>query len=437
MRKRALMLLVAMLLVAGACGNASDDSGSDGGGGGPVTTASAADLQMNVPSTQPGVTDTEIRVGGVVSKTNPLGGNYERAFEGVQAYFTMINERGGIYGRELKLTSERDDQVANNQTEVQALLSQDNVFAVMPVATLLFTGADTLAASDTPAFGWDINPEWAGPPNLFGERGSYICFDCATQIQPFLAKQAGRTKVGILAYNVPQSVDCAKGVRAAFEKWPSASVAFEDDALSFGVTDFSVQVGKMKDAGVDFVSTCMDTSGVVNLQKEMKKQSLDAKQVLYNAYNPEFIASFGDLFEGSYLLPWAQPNESNYPVEQLKDYQKYIAQVNGQEDELSMAGWLNADLFYKGLVAAGPEFTQTSVTQAINQMKWDADGLIPGVDWTIAHTKDTDESCISVVQIEGGQFVPKFEQPGKPFICFDNTDPNLPDTPENSAGIFR
>src|SRR4029453_2763807 len=94
----------------------------------------------------PGVTENEIRVGGVVSKTNPLGGDYASAFDSVKAYFAMINnsQGKGIYGRKLRLTSERDDQVGMNRQEVQALLSEDDVFAVLPVAVLLFTGADLL-----------------------------------------------------------------------------------------------------------------------------------------------------------------------------------------------------------------------------------------------------------------------------------------------------
>jgi hypothetical protein len=102
-----------------------------------------------------------------------------------------------------------------------------------------------------------------------------------------------------------------------------------------------------------------------------------------------------------------------------------------------MAGWLNADLFYKGLVAAGPEFTQQSVINAINQMKWDADGLIAGIDWTVAHTEETPGDCYNIVKIEGGKFVPQYQQPGEPFVCFDATSETLPDQPENSAGLFR
>jgi branched-chain amino acid transport system substrate-binding protein len=355
---------------------------------------------------------------------------------GVEAYFAMINDQGGIYGRELKLVEQRDDQVGNNAQEVQALLSS-NIFAVMPVATLLFTGADALAASGTPTFGWNINAEFSGPPNLFGDRGSFLCFDCPDPFLAWLAQYEGRTKVAVLAYNVEQSAECAKRIPATFEKWPVADVVFEDSSLSYGTTDFSVQVGKMKDAEVDFVATCMDTNGVVNLQREMDKQGVEAIQQLPQAYNPEVLESFGELFDGDYIQPFAMPYESEDPVPALSTYLEWLDKVGGVRDEITAAGWLNADLLYKGLVAAGPEFTQQAVTDAINQMQWDADGMIPGVDWTIAHESDPPLTCVSLVKIENGQFVPQLQEPGKPYLCLDREAATLPEMPENRAGLFR
>jgi ABC-type branched-subunit amino acid transport system substrate-binding protein len=428
-------LLAALTLALTACGNAEEGTGGSSGGGGPVTTASGEDLQKNVPSTQPGVTDTEIRVGGVASVTNPLGGNYERAFKGVEAYFAMINEEGGIYGRELKLVEQRDDQVGNNAQEVQAVLSSD-VFAVMPVATLLFTGADALEASGTPTFGWNINAEWSPAPNLFGDRGSYLCFTCADPWLAWLAQHEGRTKVAVLAYTVDQSAECAKRVPATFEKWPVADVVFTDSSLSYGTTDFSVQVTEMKNAGVDFVATCMDTNGVVNLQRELQKQGVNATQQLPQAYNPEVLESFGELFEGSYVQPFALPYETPDPPESLTTYLEWLDKVGGVRDEITAAGWLNADLLYKGLVAAGPEFTQQSVIDAINQMQWTADGMIPGVDWTIGHESESDIVCVNLVKIENGEFVPQLQEPGKPYICLDRQAATLPEQPENRASEF-
>jgi branched-chain amino acid transport system substrate-binding protein len=192
------------------------------------------------------VSDTEIRVGGVVSITNPLGTEHSAAFDGAQAYFNMVNSSKdkGVYGRKLRLVSKRDDQLGSNRTEVQGLISEDNVFAALPVSVILFTGADLLGQAGIPTFGWNINAEWGseqgpGPPNLFGEKGSYLCFTCPGQLLPWFAKQMKRKKLGVLSYQVPQSADCAKGIQASFQKYPSAKIEFLDTSLSFGVTDLA------------------------------------------------------------------------------------------------------------------------------------------------------------------------------------------------------
>jgi ABC-type branched-subunit amino acid transport system substrate-binding protein len=240
-----------------------------------------------------------------------------------------------------------------------------------------------------------------------------------------------------MAYNVEQSAECAKRIPATFDKWPVAEVVFQDSSLSYGTTDFSVQVGEMKKAGVDFVATCMDTNGVVNLQRELDKQELEVTQQLPQAYNPEVLASFGELFEGSYVQPFALPYETPDPPEALTTYLEWLDKVGGVRDEITAAGWLNADLFYKGLVAAGPEFTQQSVIDAINQMEWTADGMIPGIDWKLAHDSDQSLACINLVKIEDGKFVPQLQEPGKPFVCLDRDSATIPEQPENRASQFE
>ena len=195
-RRRTVAVAVTLVLVfaVAACGNSSSESkpttttaGNDGGtDGGADTTLPGEKVAVDAP----GVTDDEIKVGGVASVDNPLGGKYGDSFEGVKAYFDMINASGGIYGRELELVAERDDKAFNNSTEVEALLTED-IFAVLPVATLLFTGAQKLVDEGIPTFGWIINPEWEGSAedpkaNLFGQTGSFLCFDCASPGLPWL-----------------------------------------------------------------------------------------------------------------------------------------------------------------------------------------------------------------------------------------------------------
>ena len=108
-----------------------------------VAVPEAGAQQQNPPVNQPGVTATQIRVGGVATVTgDPTGNTDGTAFDGTNAYFDYINStQGGICGRKLVLASKRDDMLSNNRAQVQGLISEDNVFAVLPVATTLFSGA--------------------------------------------------------------------------------------------------------------------------------------------------------------------------------------------------------------------------------------------------------------------------------------------------------
>jgi ABC-type branched-subunit amino acid transport system substrate-binding protein len=430
----AVAAFAAFVLVAVACGNSKSSTNANGGDNnpGPTGTASGGNVAVNAP----GVSATEIRVGGVASVTNPLGGNYGDIFKGVQAYFNMINSEGGIYGRQLKLAEQLDDHLGNNQQAVEQLISQDNVFAVMPVAVLLFSGADKLVQANMPTFGWTINPEWQGTKanpklNMFGETGSYLGFTNASPVLPWLAQKTGRHKVGVLAYSVAESALCAQGVKNSFEKYGAAAdaqVVYTDSSLSFGVTSLAPQVTKMKDAGVDLITTCMDTNGVVTLAKEMKKQQLDAIQYLPDAYDHNFITSYGNLFEGSVVrTDFAQFElPSDQQPTGLKNYLTWIGKMNVTPSEDSMNGWLNADLFVNGLKAAGPNFSRQKLMDAINKMTdYTAEGAVSGVNWTLAHTSPSGTFCQFFSTIENSKYVTNYSEPGKPFICVSESGGKL------------
>lgn len=380
---------------------------------------------------QPGVSATEIRVGGVVSKTNPLNGPYASAFDGVQAYFNMVNSQGGLYGRKLKIVSRRDDQIANNLRETQGLLDQDNVFAVMPVATIYsFSGARILADQKIPTFGWGINDEWTGPPNLFQVDG-YTCVTCLTPGSSMLAKLAGKKTVGILAYAVPNSADCATTMKKAYEKYGNAKVGFISTSLSFGTTDFSAEVKHMKDAGVDFVNTCLDQNAALQLAKEMKKQGLTAIQYLPNAYDQPFVKANAAFFAGSLVHVGFEPFESKPKSVGLQLFDKWMNKGKFARNELSMVGWMSAYLFVEGLKAAGPNFTRQKLIDALNQPTFTnttIQGLQPGAQ-TINHTKVEQLTCNSLLIVgPDGTFKPYKAKPGKPFLCWPDHPATTPKT---------
>ncbi len=430
MRIRGVVLLLSAVLLAASCGNATSKSTSSSSPGSTASpNAQAGDLTKHDPITETGVTDKSIRMDVVASINNPLGNNYGALADGINAYFDMMNSEGGIYGRKLELVKVRDDGLANNATQVQAALSQDNVFGVF-IAALLFTGAATLAQQNIPTFGWNINAEWTGHNNFFPNESS-LCFTCAGPVLPWLAKQVGATKVGALAYTAEQSAQCLEGDQASFAKFGGATkIVYADKSISFGATDLSAQVAAMKQKGVQLVLTCMDLNGVFTLAKEMKTQGLDAPQVLPNGYDQAFMKANGKYFEGSYIAPQFTAFEDRPQPAEMKLFLKWMQQDNKKVVELSMQGWIAANQFVTGLKLAGPDFNRQKVIAALNTVTdYTAGGLLAPIDWTKGHLDPQKHpeargalDCANFVKVTNSTFVPVFTQPGKPWVCFKHAD---------------
>jgi branched-chain amino acid transport system substrate-binding protein len=437
MRTRLLAFVVFLAVSAAACGNSkSQTSGPTTSplSNTPLTTASAADLTKNVPRPGvKGVTDSTIRVAVITAKTNPIGGRYHEFIDGIRAYFKVINDKGGIYGRKLVVVSDRDDVIGlQNVQQTTSSLADDNAFATFE-ATQQLTGADMLAKAHMPTFIWNIVPEMASTPtsdhsNIFGTNAP-ICFSCAGPLNPWLAEKSGFTKAAILAYGVSaESKLCASGTRDAFAKYTNGKVkvVFFDNSLPFAA-DLTADVANMKDAGVQFVYTCMDTNEVTKLQREMKKQGLHAVQNLPNAYDHDFVRENAALFEGNFIEPFYAPWEAEPQSPATQAYLTGIKAITNDPVELTEFGWIDAMEFVDGLKGAGPEFTQQKVIDYLNaQHAYSAQGLVPPIDWTTGHINPQNHpavrlkaQCMPVLQIKGGKFVPFETPPGKPFTCLD------------------
>jgi ABC-type branched-subunit amino acid transport system substrate-binding protein len=373
-----------------------------------------------------GVTSSTIKVGGIVGKTNPTGRPYDAAFKGVQAYFDMINAKGGVFGHKLQMVAQLDDQsTPSRQIQgVRSLVEEKKVFAVLPVASITFAGATYLVQKNVPTFGWNINAEWSKGPNLFGQRGSYTCFTCAGPWLPYVAKQAGATKVAILSYTQPSSQDCAKGQEAGYQKY-GIPVGYKDTSLSFGFTDLSTDVQAIKNAGVNFVSTCMDVNGNINIGKFLKQAGVNGVTVYSpEGYDPDIMKKFAKDLEGYRF------GSAFVPFEAAKDSKGMTTFVNAMKkkglvpNELELAGWVDADLLVTGIKASGKNFTRQSVIDNINKIKdYTANGIMSPIDWTVAHQAYGKDDCTAALVAKNGKFVPILGQPGKPFLCFPHPPP--------------
>ena len=397
----------------------------------------------------PGVTKTTISVGGVAAVTNQLGAPYADGFSGLQAYFNYINAKGGVYGRKFKLVAKLDDQdrASGDVEAVRELVEQYHVFAVAPVVTDIFDGASYLASKGVPTFGWNINSQWNDGPNLFAEKGSYLCFTCPQEAPAFIAQQLHVKNVAILAYTAASSQSCSQGMEAGFKQY-GFNVVLVDDSIAFGFTNLGADVDQMKAKNVQFVGTCMDVAGEVNAAQEIRRAGLtNVKFYAPEGYAPETLDKYGNELDGIYFAIDFWPFEDAKSSPELTLFDKQMAAIHQPVTEQALAGWINGDLLYKGIKLAGPNFTQKSVVDAINNEinGYTANGLRPPIDWSFdghgppgadGSQPNTDhETCTAYELFNNGKFENVFGKPGQPFVC--STENPLPPVLNSTTLYYR
>lgn len=383
----------------------------------------------------PGVSDTEIKVAVIGTKANnPLGTCILDCYvTGIQAYFDYINSEGGIYGRQLVIGDTLDDELANNQARALDVIADNDAFAAFS-ATLVASGWGDLADAGIPTFTWNIHAnESAGQQALFGHVAG-LCADCSQRILPWAAASVGATKAASLGYGISEnSKVCAQTTAASFDKYAAETGVenvYVNDDLAFGLPDgIGPQVTEMINAGVDFISTCMDLNGMKTLAQELERQGVRDKIVMYhpNTYDRPFVAAAEGLFDGDMVAPqFAALEYTGVPA--MATLTEWVDKQGGPQAEQTVVGWINAHSLVAGLLAAGPEFDRAKVIDGLNSLTaYNADGLINPINWSTQHTPPTEGDpandylyeCVSLVRMQGDGFVPVSDL-DKPFLCWDN-----------------
>jgi Periplasmic binding protein len=433
--RRAIAVLTILILAASGCGNSDDDDAADDGGATDDAAEPSGEDERDTfvsLSGVPGVTDEEISFAAIGTRTNnPLGTCILDCYlEGIEGYFAFRNSEGGIYGRDL-VVEDFDDALGNNQAASLEVTSSDDFFGAFQ-ATLLPSGWADLDDAGVPTYAWGIHATEAANREHIFPSTPIQCADCTGRGASWLAEEAGATTVAALGYGTSEnSKVCTDNAAAAIELYAEDTgleVGYVKNDLAFGLAGgVAPQVTAMKDAGVDFITTCMDLNGMQTLAEELNKQDMEDVVLLHpNTYNQAFVAENADLFEGDYVSVQFRPFEADAEGTALEDYLEWMDETGAEPTELGMAGWLNATLAFDGLLAAGPEFDRDKVTAATNSMTdFTAGGLIETVDWTKAHTPYTNDTrpddegaeCAAVVKVVDGAFEVVAE-PDKPWLCF-------------------
>ncbi len=165
----------------------------------------------------------------------------------------------------------------------------------------------------------------------------------------------------------------------------------------------------------------------------MDKQGLKAVQSLPNGYDAQFIKDNAQYFEGSFVAPQFVAFEKTPQIDEQKLFLEWIKKTGKPPYELTVSGWIAANQFVKGLKLAGPEFIaaegdrRAEHAHRLQRERDDrADRLDQAAQRSATHPETRSQyQCANELKVEGGKFVPVYDQPGKPWVCMVGG----PDTP--------
>jgi branched-chain amino acid transport system substrate-binding protein len=423
-RRHALVALAAVLVlvVGGMSTAAADPPAARPGGGGSCKN-------------DPGVSDSEIKVGAIVPKSGPQATSFSDALNGIQARVDKANAEQETGKR--KLTIVDVDDVADNArnlTAAQQLVQQDGVFGVMEVTSAAEGGAKFLNQQGVPVVGWHVGvPAFGKYKNMFGWRNT-VPPDPAktfTSRNADVMQKLGATKIALVGTNQASSAGFIDQIDQALKKTKGMKVAFKTTDLSVSDREFTGVVQRIKDSGADGMYTGMDFLQNTALNSALQQAGIQMKAVIFpGGYDDRTLAIQG--MEGVYFGVEFKPFELNPPA--FTEYKKWMDTLGKHaEGQIPYNGWLSADTFIRGLKAAGLDCpTRKNFIKNLRKVKdFDGNGAYIPVDFNDIFGRTY--YCVYYVQVQNQKFVPQFE--GNPFCASRVIDGNKVKklTPEQQA----
>ncbi|MFD8981589.1 ABC transporter substrate-binding protein [Streptomyces sp. NPDC059564] len=412
---RALAAAAAALALVSACNSASNHTD-------PVKPGGAAAGNTR------GVSADAIKVGGIVSMTSASGYSKKDTDLGAKARYLRANAEGGVGGRRIDYIGAQDDgqDPGKNLAAARKLVQQDKVFAVSPMSSVTFSGADFLEQEKVPTFGWGTLPSFCGPTYVYGFNGCLVPSPGGTLNQTWpeglgqvlggargksvaiIANDSDAGKFGIRTF---QQGFAAAGFTVSYAKASVPATAVPSDWSAYVRELLAGADGKAPDA----VVSVMQTPNNIGLFTALKRAGYKGVLTDPTDYDPGLLAKDAtkQALDGVYVLLQFEPFESADPkMAQFKADIK--AAAGGKEIPLNLhmlTGYMSADLFLSIAGKAGKDLTVESF-QAAAQGFSDT-GTLVGDRSEPKGQKDS-FGCGALVQLKNGAY-----EVSVPFACHE------------------
>ena len=338
----------------------------------------------------PGITDTEVRIGEILPLSGPGSFAGEAHFLGTKIALAQANEEGGVAGRKVIAITEDDGYVpARTFQAAQKLVNVDNVFAItgtsgtshllgiMPLLTE--KGVLTIVSINTSEAAYEPVKR-----NIFAVGTSYnhAVYRMMRYAVEELGKKGGRFGI------IYQEDDFGANIKTGYER------AITDFGLTNAVSipykrgqkDFSAEMLRVARENVDFLVSGGIVSENVAVMKEARKLGLDKMDIgtVWTSHLPIVQQLAGDAGVGYYTADYVAAVNEPEAAPFMELAKKYLT-----EDELrkvnrySMTAYAGATVLVQAMQKCEVDLTRDCVIGKLESGEsYDVGAIIEPVTFT-------------------------------------------------------
>jgi branched-chain amino acid transport system substrate-binding protein len=355
----------------------------------------------------PGITVNRILIGSFSVQTGPYAVVGVPFSQGMQSYFDMVNDAGGVNGRKISLEVV-DDQFnpANTVTVVKKFVTEDKVFSVVGgvgspgcAAVVDYLNeqkvpfiyqASGLSSLSIPAKQY----VFAVQPNYINEG----------QVLAKYATTLSLKNIAVLYSNDQAGNEWLTGTKQGAAKF-GGTVVLE---LPFPVTetDFTPYLLKIKASNASALIIYTSSVATAGLAVKTAKSLGLTQKILLSYVAASIAAAAGaDAAEGVYVPGWVDFSDVKNPdvVKFFSTWNKYYPNGNQALYAYACAGWVAAEVFTEAVRRAGPYPTRDALVWALETFNgWSG---VLAKDISYSPTAHSGKYSLFFMQVQKGALV--------------------------------
>lgn len=313
-----------------------------------------------------GVTDDTVKVGNSAATSGALAFVGLPFVAGIEAYFDMVNEDGGVAGRQIEFVHYDDEfNGATGLTYAEKLVEDDEIFAFVG-----HFGTPIIGATET--YLTEV-----GIPRVYYATGVGSLYNANAEgnerasfpVQPVYPAEGqvmvaravgdfGASKIGVIYSNDDSGTSMLEGVEI---EAANQGVELVIQEVEYAATDLSAAAIAIVEADVDFIIIAANQGSAATAIKALEVAGNDKDCITsYVNASPSFGALIVDVLDSFdvYAGAWVEFfNEDGTPTDSYNLYVEQMTEFNADyvASVYAMTGWIAASFFVEGLERVGDD----------------------------------------------------------------------------------